>query len=202
MRNFERMVSAGVTVGVPAALHYCVEHQVKVPPWLARAALHLLCDLLKRETSTKRGRSAGAIARYRQDMVDMIRWNEVVVLAERQAYIRDCFQSDPTFPKGRSSDELERAEWLGQSKSRVFECVADVLERTDAFGSPGSIKRSYFQVERQMKDSSKAWRYYQLDHLFLQSLGLESDLGYGHGAKLVPWRKHKPRPKRPAACAP
>jgi hypothetical protein len=125
----------------------------------------------------------------------MIRRNEVIVLLEKQKYIRDCFQSDPTFPKGRSSDELERAEWLGHTKSRVFECVAEVLEKTDAFGSPESIKRSYLQVERQMKVSSQAWRYNQLDHLFLQMLGLESDLGYGDRAKMMAWRSHRPKLK-------
>jgi hypothetical protein len=51
MRNFEQMVSAGVTLGVPAALYYCIEHRLEAPSWLLCEALGLLCDLLKRETS-------------------------------------------------------------------------------------------------------------------------------------------------------
>src|SRR6266511_2008123 len=71
LESFQNMVQAGVVVAVPAALHYCAEHEISAPAWLIKAALDLLCDLLKREKSTKRGRAAGAIARYRQDMIDM-----------------------------------------------------------------------------------------------------------------------------------
>jgi hypothetical protein len=196
MNDFKQMAAAGGTLAVPAALNHCVEYQVQAPSWLLEAALDLLCDLLRRETSHKRGRSAGAIARYRQDLVDLMRWGEVDELLRKQRCIRECFQSDPNFPEGRSSDELDRAEWLGETKSKVFECVADVLERTDAFGSPCSIKRSYLHVERRMKGRSTAAHYCWIDHPFLQKLGIEGDLGYGRHATIAAWRKSKPRSKR------
>src|SRR5438128_69976 len=89
MDQFERMVEAGITLGVTAALHYCSEHGLPVPAWLVKAAVDLLCDLLKREVSTKRGRSGGAVARYHQDMIDMTRWNEVCVLREKQQLVHE-----------------------------------------------------------------------------------------------------------------
>jgi hypothetical protein len=89
MELFARMVEADITLGVPAAMHYCAEHELSVPPWLLKASLDLLCELLKREVSTKRGRSAGAVARYRQDMIDMTRWNEVCVLREKQQLVHE-----------------------------------------------------------------------------------------------------------------
>jgi hypothetical protein len=200
MATFEKMVKAGVMVGVPAALHYCDGHKVAVPEWLVRAALDLLCDLLKREKSTKRGRATGTVARYRQDMIDMLRWDEVCVLRERQPifhesisyYSKTSMASSPRF-----AEELERAEWIGHSLARVFECVSEGLERTEAFGSPESIKRSYREVKRNHRSPTKAFRYCVLHPLFLQMLGINPDLNYGRGAKFAPWRKQASKQKNP-----
>lgn len=209
MKNFERMVQASVMVGVPAALHYCAKHEVSVPAWLVRAALDLLCDLLKREKSTKRGRAAGAVARYHQDMIDMTRWNEVCVLREKQAVIHEnvSYYSNTSIASSpRFAEEVVRAAWFGHSLSRIFECVSDQLERTEAFGSPESIKRSYRQVERNNRSPTQAFRYCILDPLFLRMLGINHDLGYGRGVKFAPWRQQasqrKHRPKAPAEGGP
>src|SRR5262249_25562918 len=75
---------AKVVLAAPAALHYCLEHDIAPPRWVAEAALLLLCDLLKREKSKRRGRAGGSVARYRQDMIDFLRWNEVDVLRNEQ----------------------------------------------------------------------------------------------------------------------
>jgi hypothetical protein len=84
LERLKKALDAGVVLAVPAALHYCREHELQAPAWAIQAALDLLCDLLKRETSQNLGRSGGAVARHRQDLVDFIRWNEVEVLRENQ----------------------------------------------------------------------------------------------------------------------
>jgi hypothetical protein len=197
---FRRIVEAGVMIGVPAALHYCDEHKVNAPAWLVKAALHVLCDLLKREKSTKRGRAAGIVARHHQDMIDMMRWDEVCVLREKQALLHDSLStySKTSIASSRLfQEELQRADWIGHSLSRIFECVSEILERTEAFGSAESIRRSYREVERNHRSSTKAYRYRVLHPLLLRMLGINDDLGYGRGAKLVPWRNKDGKKKLP-----
>jgi hypothetical protein len=194
---FRQMVDAGVLVGVPAALHFCIEHVVPAPGWLLGAAMTLLCDLLKREKSTQRGRARGAVARYRQDMVDFIRWNEVLVIREKQVLSAETVAAysirpgDPMYE--RFKEEVARHKWLGRSLSDAFECVSEMLERTDAHGSPDSIKRSYRQVERNHRHRTERYRYCLLHPLFLKMLGIEDDLGYGRGAKIAPWSRFLPK---------
>jgi hypothetical protein len=192
LEKLQKAHESGVIIAVPAALHYCHEHDRVPPPWLIQAALDLLCDLLRREKSTKRGRSAGAVARYRQDMIDFVRWNEVTVLEENQQRSMELMSTYPTCPSPLEADiytqEGAKAEWLGTSRSRLYHCVSEVLEKTDAFGSPESIKRSYLQVQRNERDPAKAFRYYLLPYPFLSKLGIEGDLGYGRHAKIQAWR--------------
>lgn len=186
-----RGLDAGVTVAVPAALHYCLEHRLPAPEWLCGAALTLLCDLLKREKSKKRGRSTSAVARYRQDLVDFIRWNEAIVLREKQTRAHQTVNDYATIvdPSCRLyREEVQRAEWLGRSMETIFQCVSEVLEETEAFGSPESMKRSYHQVNRNHKDPVKVYRHLLLHPLFIQMLGLTDDLGYGQHAKIAAWR--------------
>ena len=201
MELFKRMVEAGIPLGVPAALHYCSEHCLSVPQWLVKAALDLLCDLLKREVSTKRGRSGGAVARYRQDMIDMTRWNEICVLREKQQLVHESismYEDTPIALTSRFAEEVARAEWLGRTLSRSFECASEVLERTEAFGSPESVKRSYRVVERSINHPVRAFRYHMLDPNFLQKVGIEHDLGCGRRGKIAPWRQ-LPR-SQPKTC--
>ena len=194
MDLFERMVEADITLGVPAALHYCSEHGLPVPAWLVKAALDLLCDLLKREVSTKRGRSGGAVARYHQDMIDMTRWNEVCVLRENQHRAHESismYKETSLASTSRFAEEVARAKWLGRTLSRAFECASDVFERTEAFGSPESVKRSYRVVARDINHPVRAFRYHMLDPNFLQKVGIDPDLGYGRHGKIAPWRQQR-----------
>ncbi len=192
-------MDAEVVVAVPAALHYCDEYGLRAPAWLVKAALKLICGLLKREKSVKRGRAAGAIARHRQDMIDFMRWDEVVVFLERQTVARerlrrDANESMSTLPQ--ILGERERARWLGNSKSQIFECVSEMLERTEGFGSPESVKRSYLDVQRNMKQPSTVYRYRVFHPLFLQMLGIHADLGYGRGAKFALRNRQPCRPSK------
>jgi hypothetical protein len=192
LERLRKAREAGVVIAVPAALDYCLEHDLGPPQWLVHAASELLCELLRREKSKKRGRSAGAVARYRQDMIDFLRFNEVEVLRENQHRSIELMSVYPTCPSPQESkiyvQEARKAEWLGSSLSRIYQCVSEVLERTDAFGSPESIKRSYRQVKRSDGNPSQAFRYYLLPYPFLHKLGIEGDLGYGRDAKVPAWR--------------
>jgi hypothetical protein len=197
--KFQGMAAGGVAVAVPAAVHYCLENEVPVPQWLLKASLDLLCDLLRREKSTKRGRAAGAAARYRQDMIDFMRWNEVFVLREKQQmHQQSLIDHSDMVGSDRYAEEAARAQWLGRSLSRIFECVSEVLERTEAFGSPVSIERSYREVERNMRSTSGALRYAIFHPLFVRMLGIEPDLKYGRNVKIAPWRHRPPSRKRAA----
>lgn len=190
--NLKKAHDAGVVIAVPAALDYCLENDLVPPSWLVQAAVELLCDLLKREKSTKRGRSAGAIARHRQDMIDLTRWDSVVRLQEDQQRSRKVMSTYPTCPSAAEAhiyaEEVAKAEWLGSLRWRIFQCASEMLERTEAFGSPESFKRSYRQVERCRHNPSLASRYYLLPEPFLAKLGIRGDLGYGRRAKIRPWR--------------
>lgn len=203
-QEFEQLrnaYEAGVIVAAPAALHYCLEWGVAPPQWVVEAALHELCDLLKREKSKRRGRAAGAIARYRQDMVDFMRWNQVVVLREEQQRSTRLMETYPTCPsQGQAriyAEEAAKAEWLGHTLTRVYECASEGLEGTDAFGSPESIKRSCRAVDRNNRRPLDAFRYCQFHPLFVRMLGFEDDLGYSRCAKIAPWRpRSSPRGRR------
>lgn len=197
MKLLRSCAAADVTVAIPAALYYCIEHGLNVPRWLSIRSLRLLCDLLKREKSTKRGRSVRSVDRHHQNMIDMIRWNEVLVLREKQklswetvkryaneGWAKDC----PLY-----AEEIARARWLGKSMTRACECASECLEATEAFGSAETMKKSYLQVEKDNRDPVRALRYAQFNPLLLRMLGIQEDLGYGRHAKIAPWRPRRPK---------
>lgn len=203
LERLKKAHDAGVVIAVPAALDYCLEHGLPPPSWLVKAASDLLCDLLTREKSTRRGRSAGAVARYRQDMVDFLRWNEVEVLLENQQRSTELLTTYPTNPSPDQGDiyaeEVAKAEWLGTSRSRIYQCVSEVLEKTDAFGGPESIKRSHRQVQCAGRSPAQSSRYYLLPYRFLAKFGIDGDLGYGRYAKIRPWRTSPHRASKTSA---
>jgi hypothetical protein len=212
LERLQKARDAGMVLAVPAAMAYCLEHDLAAPPWLVKSAFELLCDLLRREKSKNRGRSAGSVARYRQDMVDFIRWNEVLVLQENQQRSIELMRTYPACPSRDRTDiyaqEKAKAEWLGTSLEQIYECVSEVLEKTGASGGAESIKRSHREVRRNFRNPSQAYRYYQLHPLFLRKMGIEDDLGYGRHAKIHPWRTsplrtHKPsvRKRTTVSCA-
>jgi hypothetical protein len=182
------MWRAGALLGVTAALNHSVEHGCSLPSWAAEAALKMICDLLKREKSERRGRAASVIARYRQDYIDMVRWNEVIVLEEKQKTVNQSLIDYASLANTKIyQDEAKRAEWLGRTRSRIFECVSEVLEGTEAFGSPLSIKRSYFEVERNNQHPTKAYRYGWFENSLLERVGIDRD--FAAPRKLFTWRK-------------
>jgi hypothetical protein len=200
LERCRKAYEAGVTVAVPAALYHCLEYDVEPPRWLLKAALQEQCDLLRREKSKKRGRSVGGIARYRQDKVDFIRWDEVYTLREHQERSIQLMKEYPSCPSPGEAklyaEEVAKAKWLGHTWKRLYECASEQLEATEAFGCPDSIKRSWLEVNRNNRHPHKRFRYCLFPRLFVDMLGFEDDLGYGHSAKVQPWRHGSSRRRR------
>ena len=80
---------------------------------------------------------------------------------------------------------------LGRTRGRIFECASEVLEGTEAFGSPLSIKRSYLEVERNNRHPAKAYRYAWFEQPLLDRLDI--DANFGMQRILFPWRKRRDR---------
>jgi len=172
------MVRSDVAVAVPAALNYCAEHQLPAPAWLLEAATDLLCDLLKREKSNRRGRAAGFLARYQQDVIDYARWSEVDAVRQKQPEILEEVQHLRTIkdvPRKLLEEREKMLAWVGSSLSRAFECSSMLLQGSSAFGSPEAIKRSYFQVRRNSKNPRYRLRYHLLDRSIRRKLGLRDE---------------------------
>lgn len=190
MEFLRLMANAGIAVAVPAALHYCHEHKYPVPDWLSKAAIDLLCELLKSEKPTRRGRTATHVARHRQDNIDFTRWSTVIWQRDAQQQLLEQVKTIREWPgevpATYRSDREKLQEWLGTSLDRAFECAAMLLEGNEAYGSPDAMKRSYFKVQRAQGDLQQAIRYHQLDPHFLMKIGIKWEPFVRPGRKMVP----------------
>src|SRR6266508_4404277 len=81
-------VTAHPELAIAAGMDYCAEEEICAPPWLVKATAALLRDLLMREKAHKRGRAAGHIARYRQDLWDVERWDAVEAIRRIKKKVR------------------------------------------------------------------------------------------------------------------
>jgi hypothetical protein len=72
-----RRLDSHQEIAIARAMDYCATHQIHPPEWLVEAAALLVVDLLKREKSTQRGRTASCLARFRHEFWDMERWDAV-----------------------------------------------------------------------------------------------------------------------------
>jgi hypothetical protein len=189
MELLRQMLASGVVIAVPAALHYCHEYKCQAPDWLLAASLELICELLKSEKPKRRGRASSHIARYRQDRIDYDRWGTVVWMRDAQkdlAHQVEVARSVPNVPRAYLKDREKLHAWLGSTLDRAFQCATIILEGNESFASPDAIKRSYFKVERNMADPTKAMRYYQLYVEFLPKVGLKWEPFVRPGRKLEP----------------
>lgn len=187
------MANSGVAIAVPGALHFCQQWRVPVPDWLLEAAIELLCDLLKNEKPSRRGRTPTHVARARQDYIDKSRWSTVVWQREAQKDLLEQVESIRRNPEGPGAyfrkDREQLQNWLGTTLERAFECASMLLEGTEAFGSPDAIKRSYFKVERNSEDPTQRYRYYYMDPQFLMKLGIKWEPFVRPGRKIEPLYK-------------
>jgi hypothetical protein len=170
------MFHGGSAIAIPAAIQYCSKNDLTVPQWVVQAAAVHYPVLLRSDVPKKRGRSMGLVDRYRQDMRDYARWDEVKIVREKQIEIReevDFLRANPKkAPPGWLEDREKMLEWVGKSLKRAFECASMLLADTSAFGGPDAIKSSYLTVEKVNRTQSQPLRYHMLDADFLISIGI------------------------------
>lgn len=160
-------------LGIAAAMHYCAKHRLVPPPELVCAAATVFCELLRREKPQKRGRAAGTLARYRQDMIDYTRADQVRVVREKQQEIARQVEElkQLNAPPHLMKEQKKTHDWVGTDWLRVYACVSAMLRDTDAFGGPEAVKASYLRYLQNSKNEHP--RYKILDSAFLRELGLD-----------------------------
>ena len=130
--------------------------------------------LLKREKPRKRGRANSLLARFRSDVIDFARWNQVRVCQENQARSKDRVEFIATtknVPDALEEKFQKRDAWLGRTKTRAFECASMMLRGGPEFGGSDAVKASYLRVKRNLSKGEN--RYHVLDFSVLRRLGLE-----------------------------
>jgi hypothetical protein len=191
LNDFEAMFRSGVAVAIPAALHYCAEYELGAPAWLVKASAELLCITLQSNSPKKRGRAAGLVTRYCQDMKDFARWDEVCVIREQQKNYRKQVKELRALPKAKGelldkqkkliSEQEEVLVRLGHTFDDAFECASKSLKKTKASGGWDTIRRSYKEVERNLKNPAQAKRYHVFSTQFLHKLGIKAPLEVRQG---------------------
>jgi hypothetical protein len=176
LQSLETMGRGGSAIAIPAALNYCHKYGPDLPKWFVGAAAQFTNELVTRKKKAKRGRSAGPLDRYRQDMTDFARYDEVCTVREKQKEILqelERLRHLPNLTAGIVQDKEKMLAWVGQSLERAFQCASMILADTPAFGGPDAVKASYFRVKEAMLIPGQAYRYHILDSQFLVSLGIK-----------------------------
>jgi len=175
MQSLEHMFVNGIAIATSAAMEYCAKHDLTVPPWLKVATAKHLVDLLMKGASKQRGRSSNIVDRYRQDMNDYARWDEVTTVREKQKEILQEVEFLRAHADSLKPGLLEEREktlaWAGRSLERAYQCASMLLRGTTAFGGPDAMKASYLKVTKACRNPT--YRYHMLDDDFLISIGIQ-----------------------------
>ena len=187
-----RKVARHNDIAYAAAFRLCVDERVVPPLWLLREIDNLVTDLLKRERPNKRGRHAGRIARYRQDLRDYARWSAVEEIRERRAGYQEKAEDMATYsPELRRRygciDKIQR--WF---RYGTFQCASMSLLGTDAFAGSHTVRASYRRVSRRMRSPADAFRHYIFWGDFLKRIGVPWPGSYDSGMKFTPFYDLKP----------
>lgn len=187
--NILREVTAHSELATAAALHYCAEHHVCPPGWLVDRAAALMCDLLKREKSRNRGRTAGAIARYRQDFWHMERWDAVKAVHRARNKIARNRKILRSIEKRKESGYQSIVSWVENMeawlRNGTEECAARTLRGRDARAGTHTMMASYKLVQRSLKNPATASRFHVFDESFLVRLGFPGFFETKPGKKWV-----------------
>jgi len=175
--DLRRMLEAGELIAIPAGAHYCAKRNIAHPKWLRDATAWMLHRAITKGLPKKRGQSSGMIKRYRQDRIDVMRWDAFNELREGRARLRDEYLSLQNKPgddaKKLSQDLRTVATYAGGNNEAAFKRAADWLLGTPGFGSGEAIKRSFFKVEKARRDPKQSLRYVQLKPDFLRTIGID-----------------------------
>lgn len=182
-----REMSACNDIALAAGMYHCAREEICPPPWLVEGAAKLLIELLKREKSQKRGRAGGRVARYRQDLWDLERWDAVLQVRELKSRTKEeakMLAKHPSLKKERYRRVAKAQKWL---RHGTFECASMSLKGSPAYGSPITVKKVYQRVNKRMRDRSAAQRYHLMFGDFVFRIGLDWPGARRPGTKIVPF---------------
>jgi len=187
--EIERLREAGKhnDIAYAGALHLCAQEGIAPPPWLVKVLDDLLTELLKRERSSKRGRSSGRVARHRQDLWDFERWcavDEVRRLRRQTSEDVKRLENEQANIRRQFAHVFKAHEWL---RYGTFECASMYLAGTYAWGSPSAVRASYRRVQKRMSSRTAAFRHYLIPGDFLCRVGIPYPLTLLPGNKLTPF---------------
>ena len=178
-------ITAHKELAVAAALHFCVEERIVPPTWVLQGSAQLVCDLLKREKAQSRGRTAGKLARYRQRMWDVERWNavdQIRRIRERTGLDAALIKANPNFYADfLKTHNQKMRQWL---RHGTFACASMYLHGCYSRAGVEAMKASHRRVRRANKDPSNT-DYHYIDPRFLWQVGID-DRKEVQGTKWVP----------------
>jgi hypothetical protein len=185
---FRTMAEGGSELAPAAALDYCARNGVTVPAWAMEIATVGYCNALTGFAPKKLGRSSGPIERYRQDINDHARWDEIIHLRFKQTELREhveMMRARGQTSKAIPSEAAKNLAWVGHTMERAYECASMLLRETPAFGGPDAMKASYFRVIQTNREQAQPLRYHLFDPRFLARIGIEHPTSWGRGKKVV-----------------
>jgi hypothetical protein len=180
-------------LAVAATFHHCAKEGISPPMWAVREAADLLLRFLTNEKPTKRGRTASCIARYKQDYLDVERWDAVEGIRELKRRTRHDRKALREYPHSELShlrlhNERTNA-WLRHGE---FECAAMKLSGRDARASAQTMRTSHRKVKRRAGNGPTPDRYYVFAEDFLKKIGLPGLQERKRGTKMIPLYNLKP----------
>ena len=187
--RLRRIAEAGSELAPAAALFFCAAYGVGVPEWLVGLAARGYCKQLNTNRPKKRGRSSGLLERYRQDVIDLIRWDTVRSAREKQKELIETVLTLETYSdlSARYKDEPKKMlKWAGRDWLRAYDCASMMLRETPAFGGADAMKLSYCRVEARIDHPKDSWRYFLFEPEFLESIGIEHPSRWIQSKKLTP----------------
>lgn len=176
MERFAKMTSLGFhfEYSIAAAMHHCAKYRRAAPQWLVQAASDLLCDLLNETRPRRRGRGASPRRRYIDAMAAYTRWDLMLVARDSQRNTKTQLKhlkSAKGAPKGLIKDHEKHLEWLGRDWEAAVRWTARQLKNTAAKGKPGTISKSYAEVQNSTDETGL--RFFHFDRSFLERVGVD-----------------------------
>lgn len=186
--NELKAVTAYPELATAAALDFCAKEGIGAPLWLVKRAAELMCDLLKREKAQRRGRTAGHIARYRQDFWDMERFDAIFGIRRFRSRVQSDLKISrslgPAFKKSKRYEYIKRERaWL---RHGTYQCASMYLSGRNSRAGADAIKASYRRVSRNTAGKAALDQYYLFDEAFLRKLGFPGLFDRKPGTKLLP----------------
>jgi hypothetical protein len=167
------MFEMGTPLAVIEAMAYCDEHGLTPPRWAVAESVKIHCAAIRGDRSGRGGRSSGIRDRYKQDMIDYIRWDMVIQIREKRKLLRYEIKAlsnltGPAALKHRSICK-EQLDWASTDS---FKLASRQLARSPAFCASEAMKKSFLKVARNMRNPRTAARYRILDARFLRKVGV------------------------------